>query len=258
MRDLHNHILYGIDDGSETLRESINIIEKAANNGYTDLILTPHFRWNQEFTCDNKEKQQIFNILQDSVKEKGININLYLGNEVTIDYDVFNYLENDQVMSLNNSRYILIELPFDGKLEGLDRIIDKFLARDYIPVIAHPERYNGYNINDYEALINRGVLFQGNMSTLYKKYGDKAQRTLETMLKRHMIHFICSDVHGEHQQTYDRINGVVEKLIELTGSKKIAYDLVEDNAAKVINNEVIKPYYVLQVKRSLKLFNMFK
>lgn len=258
MRDLHNHILFGIDDGSETLRESLNIIEKAVKNGYTDLILTPHFRWEQDFTCDNKEKKQIFNFLQNKVQEAGININLYLGNEVTLDKDVFNYLENDQITSLNNSRYILVELPFNGRLEGLDKILDGFIARGMVPIIAHPERYSSYNLDDYEEMIQKGILFQGNMSTLYRKYGEKAQNILEVMLKRHMIHFICSDIHGDHQKTYDRINGTIEKLTVLTGSNEMAMELVDGNALRVINDEKIKPYTVLQVVRKLKILNMFK
>ena len=55
MKDIHNHILFGIDDGSESLEESIQIIKEAVQNGYTDIILTPHYRSIQDFTCDNQE-----------------------------------------------------------------------------------------------------------------------------------------------------------------------------------------------------------
>ena len=70
MKDLHNHILFGIDDGSRDIEESIHIIEEAKRNGYTDLVLTPHYREKEGFTCDNKKKKKLFDILQEEVKKK--------------------------------------------------------------------------------------------------------------------------------------------------------------------------------------------
>ena len=49
MIDLHSHILFGIDDGSESLEESIKILETAKNNGVTDIVLTPHYIYNSEY-----------------------------------------------------------------------------------------------------------------------------------------------------------------------------------------------------------------
>ena len=53
MIDIHSHILYGIDDGSKSLSESINILKKAISNGYTDIVLTPHYRLDQNYVCNN-------------------------------------------------------------------------------------------------------------------------------------------------------------------------------------------------------------
>ena len=85
MKDLHNHILFGIDDGSNNIEESIKIIEEAEKNGYTDLILTPHYRKLENFTSDNKSKRKRFKKLKKELEERNINVNIYLGNEITLD-----------------------------------------------------------------------------------------------------------------------------------------------------------------------------
>lgn len=257
MKDIHNHILFGIDDGSKSLEESIKIIEEAKRNGYTDLVLTPHYREKEGYTCDNKKKYQIFDFLQKEVKNRNINVNLYLGNEITLDDDFFYYLKTNQLLSLNNSKYLLLELPFVSRFDGLEEIVEELKGLDLVPIIAHPERYEDYSIEDYLKLIQQGVLFQGNIGTLYGKYGTKAKHKLEEMLKRHMIHFIGSDTHHDGQTSYSRIKDMIEKLEELTGSKEMALELVDGNIDKVIHNEDVAIYRVRQKKQGLKILKRF-
>ena len=73
------------------------------------------------------------------------------------------------------------------------------------------------------------------------------------MLKRHMIHFMGSDIHHEGQSSYDRINKTIEKLAELTGSKEMAMELVDSNIEKVIKDEKIKAYSIRKKKHRLKI-----
>lgn len=255
MKDIHNHILFGIDDGSESLKESINIIKKAVENGYTDLILTPHYRMIQNYNCNNKKKEKILKYLKETIEEENIQVNLYLGNEITVDDDFFYYLKTNQIMSLNNSRYMLLELPFLDRFDSLDDLFDELKNLRLVPIIAHPERYEKYrDIEELEEWIKKGVLFQGNINSLYGKYGTEAKEFLEEMLKRHMIHFMGSDIHHEDQKSYDRTSKTIEKLIELTQSKKMAMELVDSNIEKVIRDEKIEAYPLRKKKHRLKIF----
>lgn len=256
MIDIHNHILFGIDDGSSNLEESIKLIEKAISNGYTDLILTPHYRAVQNYVCDNQEKYERFTLLQEEVKKRNLKINLFLGNEITIDDDFFYYLNTEQILFLNDGRYALIELPFSQKYQDLDKAVDKILDCGCIPIIAHPERYDYYqDLSDFQKLLKKGVLFQGNIGSLYGKYGQRAKETLEEMLRKSMIHFMASDIHKESQTSYDRAKDAFEKVIELTRSKKIAQDLFKNNAIKVLKDIRIEPYTIYKKKFKLRLFN---
>lgn len=255
MKDLHNHILFGIDDGCESLEESIRIIKMAERAGYTDLILTPHYRASQDYTCGNKKKKQIFDYIQGEVEKRKIPVHLYLGNEVTLDEDFFYYLKSNRIMPLNGSRYILLELPFLDRYSDLDDTFDELLERGFIPIIAHPERYDGYHdFDEIASWIKKGVLLQGNIGSLYGKYGSKAKEKLEELLKRHMIHFISSDIHHDSQTSLSRIKKVILKLEELTGSKEMAMDLVDKNIDKVIRDLPIEPYNIRVKKSKLKIF----
>ena len=255
MIDIHSHILFGIDDGSKSIEESINILNKAIRNGYTDIILTPHYRFEQNFVCNNLNKYKRFVELQNEVNKLELPINLYLGNEITIDEDLFYYLNAEEAMPLNGTRYLLIELPFFNAFEDLDKAIDRLLSKGNIPIIAHPERYEYYeDLSEFERLLKKGVLFQGNINTLYGKYGSKAKATLEEMLKKNMIHFMASDIHNDSQTSYDRVSDAKRRVEELTRSKKIAEDLFINNARRVINNEKIEAYRLLKKKYKFKLF----
>lgn len=256
MIDIHSHILYGIDDGSKSVEESINILSKAIDNGYTDIVLTPHYRHIQNFVCNNLDKYRRFCELKKEVERQGLQINLYLGNEITIDEDLFYYLNAEEAMPLNGTRYLLIELPFFNVFEDLDNAIDRLISKGNIPIIAHPERYECYDdLSEFERLLKKGCLFQGNISSLYGKYGLKAKNTLEEMLKKNMIHFMAGDIHTDKQTSYDRVNDAMKRVEELTRSKSIALDLFINNGRKVINNEKIDGYTLLKKKYKLKLFN---
>ena len=256
MKDIHNHILFGIDDGSEDVEESIKIIQEAIKNGYTDLVLTPHYREKEGYTCNNRNKYRIFKQLKEEVEKRNIKINLYLGNEITLDEDFYYYLKTNQLLSLNDSKYLLLELPFQSRLNELDEILEELKRLELVPIIAHPERYEEYQIEDYQKLIQKGVLLQGNIGSLYGKYGMKAKNKLEELLRRHMIHFIGSDTHHDGQTSYSRIHDVVEKLEELTASHQMAIELVDANIGKVIKNEEVTAYRMREKKQGLKILKM--
>ena len=259
MIDIHSHILHGIDDGAKTQEESINILKKAIENGYTDIILTPHYRQEQNFTCNNRDKYKRYCQLKEEIEKQALPINIHLGNEITIDEDLFYYLNAEQALPLNGTRYLLIELPFFSEFKDLDEYLDRLISKGNVPIIAHPERYEFYtDLTEYERLLNKGVLFQANISSLFGKYGLKAKETLEEMIKRNMIHFMASDIHNDKQTSYDRVDSAYKKVVELTKNTKMAQDLFINNPKKVIKDQKIEPYTIFKKKYKLKIFNRSK
>lgn len=251
MKDIHSHILFSIDDGSESIEESLSIIKQAIENNYTDIILTPHYRKKQGYVANNKIKQEKFNELLNEVKNNNLNINLYLGNEVTVDEDLFYFIDTNQILTLNNSRYILLELVFNGRIGYLDNLLDELLDNNYIPIIPHPERYNDYTEKDFISWNKKGILFQGNIESLFGGYGKKSQEKLESMIKKHLISFMGSDIHKSSHKTYEQ--DIKNKLYSLLNDKQMVLDLTNNNIEKVINDELIKPYDIKE-KHSFWLF----
>ena len=49
MTDLHSHILFDVDDGSNTIEESLELLRKLKSIGFNNVILTPHYIENTEY-----------------------------------------------------------------------------------------------------------------------------------------------------------------------------------------------------------------
>ncbi len=238
MKDLHTHILYGIDDGSKSIEESIEILKKANARGVTDIVLTPHYIKDSIYQTNNKEKAKLLKELQKNLKKENININLYLGNEVYIDEEIRPLLKKD-IATINNSKYILIELPLNRKCLILDEVLYQLSKEDLIPIIAHPERYLSYykDYDFFDNLIQKGCLFQANIASIYGFYGRKSKKMLKVMLKRNMIHFFGSDIHHKHSNIYEK--DIEKDLFKIVKDKRKVEDLLINNTDKVLKNKTI-------------------
>lgn len=236
MRDIHSHILYGIDDGARTIHESIHILDLLYEKGVTDIILTPHYIKGTKYNTNNKEKFNLFTNLKNNYKK----INLYLGNEVYIDEDIINLLKKGEIATLNNSKYLLIELPMNSEIKNLDDIIYELMKNGIVPIITHPERYLYVqkDIKYIDKLIDSGVLFQGNYESLFGRYGKKSEKTLKKLLKKNYISFLGSDIHRENH--IDHTHLIYKKLLKILKDDKKVRELLNTNILKVINNEEIK------------------
>ena len=235
MKDLHSHLLYGIDDGSRSIDESIELLKKMEKHGIKELMLTPHYVDNSKYNCNNKDKMKIFNELKEKAKEENINIKLYLGNEVFITNNFLELLKKDEITTLNSSKYLLFELPMRQKYNNTHNITNELTSKGYIPILAHPERYESFQkhpnlLKDY---IRAGILLQGNFTSLFGKYGRSAEKTLKYLLKNKWISFLGSDTHHDIQFDSKKLE---KKLLRITKDRDYVLDLMENNFDKVVSN----------------------
>lgn len=237
MKDLHSHLLFGIDDGSKSLKESIEILKKASRAGVTEMLVTPHYIEDSKYNCNNKDKEVLFEKLVKEAKNENINIRLYLGNEIYLSENILELLEKNAIMPLNRSKYLLIEFPMSNMYRNTSELLFSFINKGYIPIIAHPERYAIFQDHpDYlEKYLNMGVLFQGNYMSLYGKYGRGAKKTLKKLLKNDYISFLASDIHHEDDEfMLDKIKKHVKRYVK---SDKKVDDLLENNFDIVVKNK---------------------
>ena len=238
MKDLHSHLIYGIDDGSKSLDESIKLLKEMEKAGTTDLMLTPHYVEKSKFICNNKDKLVIFNKLKDKAKKENINVKLYLGNEVFFTDNLLKLIKDKEIRTLNNSKYVLVEFPMNHIYQNSNEIISKIISKGCVPVLAHPERYLKFikHPDIAEEYLRMGVLLQGNFTSLFGKYGNKSKKLLKYYLKNHWITFIGSDTHKDVKYNEKKLK---RKLLRITKDEEYVEDLLYNNFDKVINNEDI-------------------
>lgn len=192
--DIHSHLLPGIDDGAQTLQQSIELIKQFHLLGYTKLITTPHII--SDYYPNNREIiSEKLHTVEQALKLEEINITLEAGAEYYVDMHFLNLIEDENLLTFMN-HYVLFETAYGTKPIILEEVIRNLLHKGYIPVLAHPERYI-YLHNDIEAykrLKALGVLFQVNARSLYNKSKSTSSMALQ-LIKHGLVDFIGSDAH---------------------------------------------------------------
>lgn len=239
MIDMHCHILNNIDDGSRSFSQSIEMAKKASDLGYTKIFATPHYI--KDSLEPNKEDINLkIDELNKTLLKEGINLLIYVGNEVYFTDDVLEVISDKKIYTLGNSKYVLIEFPLNGNIINLDNIMYSIIANGYIPIIAHPERYE-FVKNDIESLkplIEDGALLQINVASITGYYGKHAKKTVKKLLKNNMITFIGTDAHNENNiyDIYPKALKKIEKIIKKEKLDKILYT----NPQYVLENKNIE------------------
>lgn len=235
MTDVHSHILFGIDDGSRTISESVELLKKLKSVGFNNVILTPHFILDSTYNSNYESNIKIYNELKERLINENIDINIYLGNEIFIDKNVPTLLEKNIITSLNGTKYVLVEFPMHNKLLNIEDMLYEIRSRGYEVVIAHPERYDAFK-EDYsivDTLREDGFLFQSNYSSILGYYGKDSIKLLKYMLKRHYIDFLGTDIHRiEKTYVIDNFKKIEKHIIKIAGSEY--YNKIQSNNNKLV------------------------
>lgn len=234
MIDIHNHLLYGIDDGSKSIEDSVNIIREMSKIGYTDIILTPHYISHSKYNSPRDKNLILLENLRNALGENGIDINLYLGNEIYINHHIGDLLDNGKISSLNGSKYLLIELPMNGEYDYLD-VFEDLIYDGYKVILAHPERYHAFQ-KDFDKIYDLeeiGVYFQCNIESILGSYGKGAIKMVKRMYKEKKVSFLATDIHHK-KRDYGKFDKAKKKIRKYLSSSEMEELLVE-NPSKMIN-----------------------
>lgn len=236
--DIHSHILFGVDDGAKSHEESLSILEKMAKCGVTDIILTPHYIEGSSFNANNKTKNKYFKELKVLLKNQKININLYLGNEIFITSKIQKLIKSKDIMPLNKSKYILVELPLTEEYKSSKKIIFELIDKGYKVILAHPERYKYFykNMNEIDSYIDMGVLLQGNIDSISGKHGFKVKRMFKKLLKKNYYSFLDSDIHHADSSFFKNYDKNIKKIKKKIGKEKYM-ELVSINPLKILEKD---------------------
>ncbi len=191
--DIHSHILPGIDDGAKNVEESILIIKKMKELGFSKIIGTPH-TYHGLYNNTNQTINNAFKKLKGKIPN-GIEISY--ASEYLIDKSIINDAKEKKLLCLKDN-FVLVEMSYAAAPKYLFEIIFELRVNGYIPVLAHPERYFFIHGNKkmYFKLKNAGCLFQINLLSTTGYYGADVLKVSDYLIQENMIDYCGSDTHS--------------------------------------------------------------
>lgn len=236
MIDIHTHLIPNVDDGSKGVDVSINAFKEAIDAGFSDIILTSHYIPEYNETEPNRlvsEREK----LQKKLEENNLNLKLHSGMEIYVSDNLSDLIDKKSVLTLDRSKYILIELPMNSKIYFLDFVIGSLFERGLKVILAHPERYLVVKDNPdlVEEYIQKGCLMQCNFGSILGYYGKTSKGVVKYLLKNDMVHFLASDCHNCNGIYLD-IPKALKKIKKIVGDEKLE-ELTTGNQRKILENK---------------------
>lgn len=251
--DVHSHILPKVDDGSEDIGMSIEMAKMYLENGIKKVIATPHYI---EGSMDNSLEGNILGLerLKKGLYKEGLELEVFLGNEIYVSMDIFKYLDKERVSTLNNTRYVLLELPMYDIPLYMEDLLYEIQLKGLIPIIAHPERNTKIieNPNILYKYIEKGALAQLNLPSLENRYGSQVKSTAVTLLKHNMIHFIGTDAHTNRHRSPNVKKGI--KLLRNILSQEDFNNITYRNAQNLLDNKILNIKEPVKYKAKNNIF----
>lgn len=189
--DWHCHILPGVDDGVQTLDESLQILAEYERLGVKEVWLTPHIM--EDFPNTTQELKERFADFKSAYRGP---IELNLASENMLDRQFEARLDADDLLPIGNEgSHLLVETSYFNPPMGLYSLLERIKSKGYHPVLAHPERYLYMSMEDYRKLKSMNVFFQLNLFSLLGHYGAAVQKTAKKLEKLGFYDFTGTDLH---------------------------------------------------------------
>lgn len=225
--DMHSHFIPGIDDGAQTIEDSIALITKMKELGYKKLVTTPHIKVDHYPNTPSTILSGLAEV-KEALAERGIDMLVHAAAEYYIDDYFMQLLDNEQLLTIWKNE-VLVELSFMFEPVQVNEIIFKLTSKGYQPILAHPERYVYYHhdLDKYEELKNRGCYLQMNLNSLTGYYSKPVKHVAEKLFNMGLYDYVGSDMHHEkHANVLESITRN-EDILPLLQSKPLRNPLIE-------------------------------
>jgi protein-tyrosine phosphatase len=240
--DIHVHILPGVDDGAPDLEAAIRMAEVAAQDGIAGLVATPHgTEWRR--VGNREEFLARLDQVKAAVRAAGISVNIYPGQEAWLGPNLLDQLADGYAFTLNDSRYILVEVPFSHCPGETEELTFQLLAHGYVPIMAHPER-NADLARDLDRvcrLIEMGMRFQITAGSLLGHFGPGPKAAAERYVRHRLAHFLASDAHQPTGHRVPQLSQARRLIGTLAGPDYADLLTVINPAAAVADAELVVP-----------------
>lgn len=243
MIDLHSHILPGVDDGAQTLEDSLEMARKAISQGITHLMCTPHHN-NGKY--NNPADQIIRDVaaLQQELDQRGLELTLLEGQEVRLTELLLTAIKREEILftDLDNT-YLLVEFPTNEIPIYAEQVFYHLLKQGQVPVIVHPERNAVFREepNRLISFLEMGTLTQLTAPSIVGIFGSEIQETARQMLEHRMLFMVASDAHNLRHRTF-LMKEAYEEIRKIGGDDMVA--AMQQMAKDLVNGDsVFRPNY---------------
>lgn len=235
MIDIHTHVLPGVDDGSSSMDESMEMLSLAEESGVKVLVTTPHCNIPDVF--DNYVSEDLkkrWHRMETEAKRIGIGLKLCRGMEIFATEELPDLLTEGRVWTLNGTKYFLVEFDFGEDPDFCRYILRRCRDRGFWPIIAHPERYIFVQEDPEIAYewCRMGYGLQLNKGSLLGKFGREAQITAELLADHGLAACVASDAHSPYQRTTHM--GQIREFLTEQFDEAYARLLLEENPLRIL------------------------
>jgi len=192
--DVHSHLLPGVDDGFSTMEKSLQALKKLEERGIKKMVLTPHFMkdYPDNYRDNILPKFEAYK----AEAAKVCSVELHIAAEYMLDAQFMEHFQQGFLTLDTGGNHVLCETSYMMYEHGITEMIYEIMCSDYQPVIAHPERYEYANRNNYFRWKDKRYKFQLNLLSLAGAYGGTAAEKAHYLLKEGLYDFVGSDMHG--------------------------------------------------------------
>lgn len=240
MIDLHSHILPGLDDGSPSLAESLQMARQAVADGTTEMACTPHVTPGiyENGTANITRAVQA---LEQELRHTGIPLVLHVGADVHVAPDLPGRLADGTVPTLNGSRYFLFEPPHHVLPPRLEDLVTQLMNSGFVPILTHPERLTWIkaNYDVVERLNAAGCLIQITADLVIGAFGRSALYYSEKLIDEGRVDIIASDTHGARRRRPGLSQAVVTAA-KRCGEDEV-YNMVMKRPSDILANRPLEP-----------------
>ena len=235
--DIHTHITPNVDDGSSSIEMSLEMLRSEAAQGGSKVFLTPH-----SFAFETKRPESVFakmKKVQESAASEGIPLQIYQGCEIYTYRDkmgrILQDLQNGRIPSMNGTRYVMAEFDvYEGDIEDARYCLNRYLEEEWIPIIAHAERYcwTFATVENIRMLKEMGCLVQANYYDLEEEHDDDIRRCAQNLVEAELVDMMGSDAHRIGHRPPKLARG--ERYIRKNCRAEYAEDILWRNAEKFL------------------------
>jgi tyrosine-protein phosphatase YwqE len=204
--DIHSHLIPGIDDGAQTIEDSLELIKRLITLGFKQIITTPHIKYDH-YPNNSAIINQGLEELKKSLIANNIHIPIKAAAEYYIDDHFVKLLEAGDLLTITDNQ-VLVELSFLFEPVRFQDFVFKMMTKGYRPILAHPERYLFYHkkMEIYKELKNMGCLLQLNAASVSGYYGKEVKQAAIKLLEDGLYDYCGTDMHhSRHADTLEKL-----------------------------------------------------